>query len=212
MAIYGRLDDPSAAQRITRRRMERPRASRPPPPAQGAQAQSRPPEADSRRPCPARSGEQDPSEGPLGLLHGDASDARSLAPGARAQEMDVPAKGQVRTPTDRRRGPRPDLAARQGEPAVGCIRISGELRKLGIRAGASTIRRLLRAHGLGPAPRRSGPTWSEFLRAQAQGILACDFLTVETIRLKTLYVLFFIELGTRRVHIAGSPLTPTRPG
>jgi len=54
-----------------------------------------------------------------------------------------------------------------------------------------------------PPPRRSGPTWSEFLRAQARGIIACDFFTLETIRLKTLYVLFYIEVGTRRVHLAG---------
>ena len=84
----------------------------------------------------------------------------------------------------------------------GCLRISGELRKLGIRVGATTIRTLLRRHGLGPAPRRNGPTWSEFLRAQARGILACDFFTVETIRCKTLYALFFIELGSRRVQVA----------
>jgi putative transposase len=87
-------------------------------------------------------------------------------------------------------------------PRWGCVRISGELRKLGIRVGATTIRTLLRRHGLGPAPRRNGPTWSEFLRAQARGILACDFFTVETIRCKTLYALFFIELGSRRVHVA----------
>ena len=79
----------------------------------------------------------------------------------------------------------------------------GELRKLGIRVGATTIRTLLRAHGLGPAPRRTGPTWSEFLRAQARGIIATDFFTVETVRCKTLYVLFYIELCTRRVHLAG---------
>jgi putative transposase len=61
---------------------------------------------------------------------------------------------------------------------------------------------------LGSAPRRSGPTWSEFLRAQAHGILACDFFTVETVFLKTLYVLFFIELGSRRVHLAGVTAHP----
>ncbi len=88
------------------------------------------------------------------------------------------------------------------------VRIQGELRKLGIRIGATTIRRMLRAHGLGPAPRRSGPTWSEFLRAQSQGIVASDFFTVETVLLGTLYVLFFIELSTRRVHVAGVTAHP----
>ena len=93
-------------------------------------------------------------------------------------------------------------------PRWGCVRISGELRKLGIRVGATTIRTLLRRHGLGPAPRRTGPTWSEFLRAQAEGILACDFFAAETIGLKTLYVLFFIELGSRRVQVAGVTTHP----
>ena len=59
----------------------------------------------------------------------------------------------------------------------GCIRIQGELAKLGIRVSATGIRTLLRREGLGPSPRRSGPSWSEFLRAQARGILACDFFT-----------------------------------
>jgi hypothetical protein len=71
-------------------------------------------------------------------------------------------------------------------PRWGCVRIQGELRKLGIRIGATTIRTLLRRHELGPAPRRCGPSWTEFLRAQAQGIVACDFFTVETIWLRTL--------------------------
>ncbi len=90
----------------------------------------------------------------------------------------------------------------------GCMRIQGELRGLGIRVGATTIRSILRRSGLGPAPRRSGPSWSEFLRAQAEGVLACDFFTVETVFLKTLYVLFFIEIGSRRVHVTGSTTNP----
>jgi len=88
------------------------------------------------------------------------------------------------------------------------VRIQGELRKLGIRVGSTTIRTLLRRSGLGPAPRRLGPTWSQFLRAQAAGIIATDFFTVETVRLKTLYVLFWIELSTRRVHLAGVTAHP----
>ena len=90
----------------------------------------------------------------------------------------------------------------------GCVRIQGELRKLGIRVGATTIRSILRRSGLGPAPRRGGPSWGEFLRAQADGMLACDFFTVETAWLRTLYVLFFVEHGSRRVHLAGVSANP----
>jgi putative transposase len=95
-------------------------------------------------------------------------------------------------------------------PRWGCVRICGELRKLGIRIGATTIRTLLRRHGLGPAPRRSGPTWTQFLQAQAEGIVACDFFTVETIWLKTLYVLF-LQLSTRRVVLAAVTANPDLP-
>jgi len=93
-------------------------------------------------------------------------------------------------------------------PRWGYLRIQGELLKIGIRVGATTIRRILRAHGLGSAPPREGPTSSEFLRAQAHGVLATDFFTVETIRLKTLYFLFFIDLHTRQVHLAGVTTHP----
>ncbi len=89
-------------------------------------------------------------------------------------------------------------------PRWGCVRIQGELRGLGVRVGATTIRTLLRRHGLGPAPRRDGPSWSEFLRSQAGGIVACDFFTVETAFLRSLYVMFWIEIGTRRVHVMTS--------
>jgi putative transposase len=93
-------------------------------------------------------------------------------------------------------------------PRWGYRRIQGELRKLGVTVSATAIRSLLKRHGLTPAPRPEGPSWKEFLASQASGILACDFFTVETIRLRTLYVLFFIELCTRRVHLAGVSAHP----
>src|SRR5664280_1712931 len=93
-------------------------------------------------------------------------------------------------------------------PRWGCVRIEGELRKLGIRVGATTIRNLLRTTRLGPAPRRTGPSWTEFLRAQADGIIACDFFTVETAWLRTLYILVFIELGSRRIHLSPATAHP----
>jgi putative transposase len=107
-----------------------------------------------------------------------------------------------------RRGGRPPLAdqlvalilrlAREN-PRWGYRRIQGELKKLGIRVAATTIRAVLLGNGLRPVPRRASVTWRAFLRAQAAGIIATDFFTVETIRLKTLHVLFFIQLSTRRV-------------
>jgi putative transposase len=100
------------------------------------------------------------------------------------------------------------LRLAQENPRWGCVRIEGELRKLGIRVGATTIRSLLRTSRAGPAPRRIGPTWTEFLRAQADGIIACDFFTVETAWLRTLYVLVFIELGNRRIHLSPSTAHP----
>lgn len=93
-------------------------------------------------------------------------------------------------------------------PRWGYQRIRGELLKLGIRVSATTVRTILLRHGLGPAPRRGSHTWTEFLRSQAEGLLACDFFTVETIRLRTIYVLFFIELSTRRVHVVGASAHP----
>jgi putative transposase len=103
-----------------------------------------------------------------------------------------------------------DLILRLGRenPRWGYQRIRGELLKLGIRVSATTVRTILLRHGLDPAPRRAGPTWTEFLRSQAEGILACDFFTVETIKLKTIYVLFFIELQTRRVQVVGVTAHP----
>jgi transposase InsO family protein len=91
----------------------------------------------------------------------------------------------------------------------GYLRIVGECRKLGIPVSATSVRRILRRHRLGPAPRRGGPSWTQFLRAQAEGTLATDLFTVETIGLVRQYVLFFMEVGRRRVHLAGITAHPT---
>src|SRR4051812_15098597 len=88
-------------------------------------------------------------------------------------------------------------------PRWGYVRIVGECRKLGIRVSATSVRRILRRRRLGPAPRRTGPSWPAFLRAQAAGMLACDFFTVETVGLTRLHVLFVVELDRRSVHLAG---------
>jgi putative transposase len=94
-------------------------------------------------------------------------------------------------------------------PAWGHRRIQGELARLGHAIAASTVWEILHAAGIDPAPRRAGPTWREFLAAQAHAIIACDFLVVETVLLRRLHVLVFIEHGTRRLHVAGVTAHPT---
>jgi hypothetical protein len=94
-------------------------------------------------------------------------------------------------------------------PTWGYRRIAGELRRLGITVAPSTVWAILKDAGIDPAPRRTGMTWAAFLRSHAGSILACDFFTVETARLRRLYVLFFIELQTRRVHFGGVTANPS---
>jgi putative transposase len=118
-----------------------------------------------------------------------------------------------------RRGPgRPPMAPQlealivrlaRENPRWGYRRIQGELLKLGYAVSATAIQTVLRRHRVPPAPRRAGLAWPAFLRAHAAGLLACDFFTVESVRLQLLYVLFFIEVQTRRVVLVGCTAHPT---
>ncbi len=94
-------------------------------------------------------------------------------------------------------------------PRWGYQRIVGELAGLGVQVGASTVAKILRQAGVPPAGGRARLCWREFLRAQAQTMIACDFFTVETLWPGRLYVLFFIERGSRRVHLAGCTANPS---
>jgi putative transposase len=93
-------------------------------------------------------------------------------------------------------------------PTWGYRRIQGELAGLGIAVAPSTVWAILRRNGVEPAPRGASLSWPEFLQRQAAGIIACDFFTVETVWLRRLHVLFFIELDSRRVHLAGVTAHP----
>jgi putative transposase len=96
-------------------------------------------------------------------------------------------------------------------PRWGYLRIVGELRKLGVAVSKTSVAAVLRRHGLPPAPRRAGPTWSQFVRAQAELVLATDFFTVDTVLLRRYYVLFVLEVKSRVVHLLGVTANPDGP-
>ena len=119
--------------------------------------------------------------------------------------------------TSRRRPGRPSTAAAirklviriaRENPVWGHRRVQGELVRLGHPIAASTVWQILHDAGIDPAPRRRGPTWKQFLTVQARSVLAVDFVHVDTVLLRRVYVLVVIEHGTRRAHLAGITAHP----
>jgi transposase InsO family protein len=94
-------------------------------------------------------------------------------------------------------------------PTWGYRRVHGELCRLGHRIAASTVWTIVRNAGIEPTPNRTGPTWAQFIRSQAKAIIATDFACVDTATLRRYYVLFFIEIDSRRVHLGGITTNPT---
>ena len=126
-----------------------------------------------------------------------------------ARRWTYPSRGPGRPPID------PEVRAlvlrlARENPRWGYQRIVGELSGIGVSISASSVRKILVGAGLGPAGTRSGLSWSQFIRAQAESMIACDFFTVDTVALRRLYVLFFIELSSWRVRLAGITENPDR--
>ena len=139
----------------------------------------------------------------------DAGDAAGLAPQTGREKYDTSKQRKPGRPPTARSIARLVVRLAKENPLWGYRRIHGELTKLGLAVAPSTVWEILHAAGIDPAPRRSGPTWRQFLHAQAAGILAVDFLHVDTVLLNRLYVLVFIEHGTRRMHLGGVTAHPT---
>ena len=139
---------------------------------------------------------------------GDPGDAARLAPASGRAQVGLhepSASGSASTPVEIRK-----LVIRIAteNPAWGHRRVRGELVRLGHPIAASTVWQILHDAGIGPAPRRPGPTWKQFLTAQACGILAVDFVHVDTVLLRRVYALIVIEHGTRRAHLGGITAHP----
>ena len=129
-----------------------------------------------------------------------------------ARKYDTSARRRAGRPPTVRSIARVAVRLARENPPWGYRRIHGELTKLGATVAPSTVYEILRAAGIDPAPRRSGPTWRQFLHTQAAGILAVDLLHVDTVLLTRLYVRVFIEHGTRRMHLGGVTRHPTGGG
>jgi putative transposase len=141
-----------------------------------------------------------------GAFSRHACHAAPLAPPTRRETVDV--RSTTWSTADRPGGANADRSGRSRKSALGLSRSVGELKGLGIAVSATTVKVILRQEQLGPAGQRRGCTWREFLHAQAASVIAVDFFTVDTVWLQRLYVLFVIELASRRVHVAGCPAHP----
>ena len=130
--------------------------------------------------------------------------ATALVVPARRPPLDLPAHCRARETANTRGDPPARDPTRRREPNVGYRRVHDELCHIGHRIAASTVRTILRTVGI-------DPTWSQFIRTQAKGILATDFACVDTATLRRFHVLLFIEIGTRRVHLGGITTNPTGP-
>jgi putative transposase len=118
-------------------------------------------------------------------------------------------RGKTGSPAIRRNIRALVLRLARENPDWGYRRIHGELAGLGVKVAASTVWEILKKAGIGPAPRRTGPGWSQFLRSQAEAILACDFFTADLLDGTQAYVLAVIEHASRRIRILGVTLQPS---
>ena len=177
-----------------------------------AAASAVPPEGDLGGPGPAGDSARRDTESasPRAAVAGHSGHDPALAPRHRPPPLDR----QVHARQDRQagdppehQGPGPPAGPRK--PQLGYRRIHGELAGLGVKIAASTAWEILKNAGIDPAPRRTGPTWSQFLRSQADAILACDFFTADLLDGTQAYVLAVIEHASRRIRILGVTLHPT---
>src|SRR6266511_1565415 len=185
----------------------RSRAARPAPRARRASPADQAPQAASQGQAVPLGDEQDAASGALGGVRRDPGHACAVAPRARSAQMDLSASPFTGTPAHRPRDQVPDRPHGKGEPPLGGA--CGSRASSKDWASSSAPRRSVRSF-VAPVlcQRRDGPTWREFLAAQARGIVACDFFTVETVFLKTLYVLVFMHVQTRRILEVGVSANP----
>jgi putative transposase len=158
------------------------------------------------RPAVLGGGQPELAARPLVVVSRHTGDAPPVASSAGREALDL--RAAVGATANRLEGSRADCAIRTRKSAVGLSALVGELKGVGVIVSATTVRKVLREAHLGPAGKRPGPSWREFLRSQASSVIAVDFFTVDTVWLQRLYVLFFIEVGTRRVHLAGCTAHP----